>query len=210
MKRNIQKYMRLLLLFAFIYACNAGGLNDKTKELSGGYIARIDGNMSYILPDNIFKEGIYPNVIDFAFNDDFILVYQIPSKELFVTFLADDILTRFTVLANVQDTLELRKEEYELMKTGFIADSSFYRMLSRELSPNNTVEDMKKCEEIAKNIIINSDYYKTILEQDTCLWIISHVDKRKYGPLTRKEFSDKAKELNIPEELQLEFKGYIE
>ncbi len=193
-----------------VYSCIAGGINDKTRELSGGYIARVDGRMSYIIPDNIFNEGIYPDVVDFVYDTNFILVYQIPSRERFVTFLAQDIRTRFNVLANVHNTSDLSKDDYELMKTNLLADSSFYRMLTKKLSPNNTPEDIKKSEEIAKDMIINSEYYRSILEKDTCFWIISHINKRKYGPFTQKELYSKADELNVPDKLQQEFRGYIE
>lgn len=213
MKKGNRKFKHLTCICFAIFivaACGSGWLNDKTKELSQGYIARVDGGISYILPDNIFNEGIYPNVIDFAYNEDFILVFQVPSKEHFITFLAQDIRIRFIALANVQNTSDLSKEDYELMKINLLADSSFYRMLTKELSPNNTPEDIKKSEDIAKDIIFNSDYYRSILEKDTCFWILSHIDKRKYGPFSKMGLFDKAKELNVPEELQQEFKGYTE
>ena len=207
MKNNNIKYWQLLYLclLCIITETCGGGINDRTMELSGGYVARRDGGITYILPDNIFNEGIYPNVVDFTFNKDFILVLQEPSKKQFVTFLSSDILKRYLALSNIHDTTKLTKDDYELFNKNLVADSSFYRMLSKELSPNNTEEDLRKSLEIAKKIISSSEYYQKILSNGIDYWIISHIDKKKYGPFTKEEFFKKASELGVPQELKQKF-----
>lgn len=206
---NTMKYILLINLLIFISACGAG-TGDGTKELSGGYVLRLDGSMSYIIPDNIFNEGIYPNVKSFAFNKDFILAYQLPSEELIKLFLSQDIRRRFNVLANVQDTATLSKEDYSLMKSSLLADSSFYRMLSKELSPNNTTEDRLKSQMIAQQIIDTSLYYQTMINSEANYWIINHIDGKKHGPLSKDLFLIKAKEFGVPDDLKQEFEEYIE
>ena len=212
-KRNImhinKKLWNLILATILLTSCFEG-TSDKTGKLSGGYYYRKDGSMSYILPNHIFKEGVYPNVNGLAFNESFILVSQIPSEEHIKLFLAQDIRSRFSSLINLPDSSKLGAGEYDFFKKALIADSSFYRMLSKKLTPNNTLEDIIRSEEIAQNIIDTSFYYQAIINGDVNYWIISHVDDKKYGPLNKSELFEKAKELNVPEKLQQEFRGYIE
>lgn len=200
--------IQLFFIPIIFYNCGAG-LNDSSQELSGGYVYRIDGSTSYILPDNIFNEGIYPQIKGFAYNKDFILVMQKPSKPHFKRFLSEDILTRFSALANVTDSTSMTTEEYRIMKSNFLADSSFYIMLSKKLSSNNTDEDRIKCEMIAEEIIINSPYYKNILGNKFNYWIIDHLRTKKIGPLSKEEYIKKTIELNIPKHLTQKFEKRI-
>lgn len=208
MSYKLNKYLVFLIILTLLFGCGSG-FGDIAKDFSGGYKYRLDGSSSYILADNIFNEGIYPIVKGYAFNKDFILVLQKPSKKLLKIYLASDIRTRFLVLANIKDTTRLSEEDYNFMRAHLIADSSFYRMLSGVLSPDNTMGDIMKSQEIAEKIIKNSAYYQRILSGKENYWIIDHINQQKYGPFTKKEYLKKAEQLNIPKDLQHEFEDNI-
>lgn len=202
-------FIYFLIVIFIVTSCGAG-IGDYSEDLSGGYVYRVDGTMSYIMPNHIFNDGVYPNVIGYAFDDDYILVLQQPSEKHIRALLADDLRFRYLTLANVNDTAELSKREYNLFKENLIKDSVFYRMLTKELSPNNTAEDIQKSQKIANNIVDTSMYYQRIVKAQNNYWIISHIKEKQYGPFTREEYLMKVQELQVPERLLREFDNNIE
>ncbi len=77
MKKTNYIYCLLSVLILFITACGAG-VGDSSEDLSGGYVYRVDGSLRFIVPNHIFKERIYPNVTNYAYNDEYIIVAQQP------------------------------------------------------------------------------------------------------------------------------------
>ncbi len=119
-------------------------------------------------------------------------------------------MTKYTSLANLPDSTELESTEYVFFKNALIADSSFYRILTKELSPDNTAEDIQKSQKIANNIVDTSMYYQRIVKAQNNYWIISHIKEKQYGPFTREEYLMKIQELKVPEKLLREFENNIE
>ena len=185
-------------------------MGDQTRALSGGYIYRVDGSMRYVLPDHIFHEGIYPDVIAYSFDDNFILILQKPSRKHVINFLAQDILTRYLVLYHAGEIEDLKPGEKEILVNGYIQDSSFYSMLNDVFSPNNTAEDIRKSTEIAKELLDKNPYYTSLLEKELSYWIIDHSSGIKFGPLTREEFESQSIRLKIPEDLKAEFWNMVD
>ncbi len=195
----------LSALLVFICFSCGGQIGDEAESLSGGYVYRVDGTMRYILPDHIFHEGVYPNVIAHSFDENHILVLQKPSRKYVVSFLAQDIRTRYLVLYHAGEIKELSQEDEEILINGYVQDSSFYSMLSNVLSPNNTAEDIRKSTEIAEELIEKNPYYSSLLEKELSYWIIDHSSEIKLGPLTRQEFEEQITRLGVSEDLKSNF-----
>ena len=200
----------LSMLLAFICFSCGGQTGDQAEELSGGYVYRVDGSMRYILPDHIFHEGIYPNVVAHAFDENHILVLQKPSRKYVVSFLSQDIRTRYLVLYHAGEIRDLSPEDEQILVNGYVQDSSFYSMLSKVLSPDNTAEDRKKSTEIAEELLEKNPYYSSLLEKELSYWIIDNSGGIKFGPLTREEFESQSIRLKIPEDLKAEFWNMVD
>ncbi|MBP7477636.1 MAG: DUF3997 domain-containing protein [Chitinophagales bacterium] len=86
---NKNKIVVLLsILFSSVHlACNL----DDSKELSGNYIylAQSNENKS-ILSQTNNAYSIYPNVIDYDYNKDFIIAVQKPNREEYLQMIAFD------------------------------------------------------------------------------------------------------------------------
>lgn len=190
-----------LCAFMILIILSCGGVRDEAIKLSGGYVYRVEGNIRYIIPDHIFHEGIYPNVMSYSYNDDFILVQQTPSRKYIASYLADDIITRYLVLFHAGEIEDLEDDEKEILANGYKQDSAFYLMLSEVLSPDNTAEDIKKSTEIAEDLLENNPYYSSLLENEFNYWIIDHSSDLKLGPMTKQEFEEQSATLVIPKSL---------
>ncbi|CAG5074760.1 hypothetical protein DYBT9623_05448 [Dyadobacter sp. CECT 9623] len=69
---------------------------------------------------------------------------------------------------------------------------------------DNSEKDVQESHHIADSVIRYDPYYKQIFARKINYWIISHKNKQTYGPLTEEEYYRKRKELNVPQELQLD------
>jgi hypothetical protein len=69
--------------------------------------------------------------------------------------------------------------------------------------PTNSNEERLQSEIIADSILKNDSYYRSIFNRKVNYWIISHERNQLYGPLSKKEFSIKRIELEVPENLKL-------
>jgi hypothetical protein len=81
---NIENFKSLFFLFLtglFLISCGAGP-NNSSEELSGDSYFRESGHdFSYIKSHNELHRTIYPRVIAYAYNKDFILAAQVPNLE---------------------------------------------------------------------------------------------------------------------------------
>jgi hypothetical protein len=204
---NTIKLWCIFYLFFLLSSCGAG-IGDVDKELSGGYVFRLDGNTSYIISGNSHDYGIYPNVNSFVFDINFILVSQVPSEKLIVMFLGQVILNQYYYITYNEDLDSLLIEDYDLIKDDLTIDYNLFRLLSESISPNNTSQDKQICETIAQQIIDTSQYFQNMINNEESYWIINHKNGQKYGPLSNNSFSKKLIELEVPKGLIQEFNNF--
>lgn len=80
---NFKLYFNVFLIFCslFFFQCG-GGSSDFYEELSGNYFYRGEGRGSNeILSHSPKQKSIYSEVINYSFNDDFIIALQQPNYE---------------------------------------------------------------------------------------------------------------------------------
>lgn len=74
MRKLFKYYFIIIILIPCINSCIGW---DGTKELTGGYFLRVEGD---ILSFGKGKQEIQPNVLRYNYNDDFIIAEQKPYK----------------------------------------------------------------------------------------------------------------------------------
>lgn len=70
--------------------------------------------------------------------------------------------------------------------------------------PTNSREEIEISLKVADSIIMFDDYYKKIFANKINYWIISHKNKIMYGPLSKIEFLQMRRALNVPSKLNVE------
>lgn len=201
----MKKIFNVIYVSIIINSCGAG-IGDTSIDLSNGYIYRTDGAMRYILTDNIFKDEIHPNVICYAYNEEYIIALQRPNKKFIELSLTTELQVRSNFLVYNKDT---SIEDYQFMKSIFLSKDSIYVNLSKKISGKNTLEDRELCKKKAMYLLKNDPYYLKMLNNDLNLWIIQHSTKKTFGPYIFTEFDKKVIELNIPKQLIEEFKRKV-
>jgi len=72
----------ILCWIALFVLCGCGpGIADTQEDLGGGYTYIAEGSTRRIFPKSSYEDGIYPNVANYSFDSNFIIVKQIPVYE---------------------------------------------------------------------------------------------------------------------------------
>ena len=115
-------------------------MSDYKEDLIGGYTFVSDGkNNNKINGKNI----IYPNVVEYEYNDDFILVCQIPNQSSYKSLLAINLWSNyFTYNSYLNDSLS---EKYYKSRNEILADSIISKIFKdKQVTYEYTFEDRKK------------------------------------------------------------------
>lgn len=198
-KFNIYTMKKALLFFVMIVvlSCN---MSDYSEELSEGYTF-VHESKDY--NSIIGKQMIYPNVIEYKFNENFILVCQEPKFILYRDLLGGNLWGNyFCYNSYMKDSLT---EKYLKSRNEILADSVIYKIFkNRKITFKNSLEDIKKSEKIADSIIKNNPLHKKVFSLKKVYWIIKIKGNTLFGPFNKQEYLSKRKNIAVEVNLKLE------
>jgi hypothetical protein len=199
MKNGFLIFISILLLFS---SCGPG-IGDVSEDLGNGYYYRAEGSTRWIMPDNIFKDGVYANVIDYSSNNNFIIVKQSPSKDINVLF-TEILKSRYDLLLHEKDSMEQTKEVKNFLNSELWKDSIWHKKIANQVFENNVVKNSDSLNKIAKQIIQKDSFFKNMLSRKINYFIIDKKKQIVFGSFSINEYMLKRKELYIPESLIFE------
>ncbi|RYE41237.1 MAG: hypothetical protein EOP48_24090 [Sphingobacteriales bacterium] len=199
-----KKYFFIVL--SVFFSCN---LSNETSHMSGNSLFMNKGigyRMIYSNNAILHKTTIYQDVISKVYNADFILAKQRPNKKHYVPSLGIDLYTRYRSYLHYKENPDIiNKAGYKEQKGKIEWDSVNYKLFfERGASDKNTTEDIQISWTIADSLIDNDPYYKKIFANEVNYWIICNLEDTLIGPLTKREYIAKRKDLKIPDDLQLD------
>ena len=200
LKKKIKK--TLILLFIII-SIGIAGCNDISEDLGGGYTYRNDGGNRCINLNNYGKYGrIYPLVIDYDYNEDYIIALQNPSEKYFKILLSFDLCSMHSHSFSSEDSIRIKNiEAYNQI---FLDDTVLYNnILSKKLTKNCGTKNSLIYDSIADSLIKNSPKFKLIFSRKYNYWIIKKKGDEIFGPYSENEYLEKRKEIGVPEGLQV-------
>jgi hypothetical protein len=192
MKKNIP----ILFLIVSAFSCN---MSDSVEELTGEYTFVHEGETHNFI---VGKHTIYADVIDYSYDDNYILACQIPNKEMYLSQLQSSLWSDyFCYNSYLKDSTS---EKFNKSRNEILKDSVISKVFkNRKVSFQNTSEDIKKGEEIADSIIKNNPFHKKVFSLKKVYWIIEIKNNLLIGPLSKDEYDLKRKELKLSEEFKL-------
>lgn len=178
------------------FSCN---MSDSIEELPGDYVFVHEGEKHNFI---VGKHTIYADVVDYTYNDNYILACQIPNKEMYLSQLQSDLCSDyFCYNSYLKDSIS---EKYAKSRNEILADSTIAKIFkNKKVSFENTSEDIKKGEEITDSIINNDPFHKKVFSLKKVFWIIKVKSNLLFGPLSKDEYEFKRKELKLSQELKL-------
>ena len=192
----MKKSILILLIIISAFSCN---MSDSVEELSGDYTFVHEGEKHNFI---FGKHNIYADVIDYTYDDNYILAYQIPNKKMYLSHLQSDLSSDYYCYYNyLKDSIS---EKYVKSRNEILADSTIAKIFkNKKVSFKNTSEDIKKGEEITDSIINNDPFHKKVFSLKKVFWIIKVKSNLLLGPLSKDEYEFKRKELKLSQELKL-------
>ena len=193
MKIEISKII-IALSCILLFSCN---MSDSSEELNGGYTFVHEGeNYNFIYG----KHFIYPNVIEYKYNKDYIVASQKPNKDLYKSLLQSNLSGNYSAYNSyLKDSLT---EKYFKSRREILKDSSISKIYkNRKISFENTEEDIRKGNEIVDSILKNDPIHKKVFSQSKTFWVILIKNDSLIGPLTSEEYQQVVKKIRIPKEL---------
>lgn len=186
----------ILLIFFITLSCN---MSDSLEELSGDYTYVHEGKDYNFI---IGKNNIYANVIDYNFDDNYILVCQIPNRSMYLSYFASELSGKYsTYYSYLKDSTS---EKFYRSRNEILADSIIPKIFkSKNISFENSFEDIKKGKEIADSIMKNNPFHIKVFSLKKVYWIIKIKNNFLIGPLSENEYKIKRKELNLSSKLML-------
>lgn len=192
----------LVFCVILVLATSCANLGDSSTQLGNGYLYRVDGSNRWIGSDHTMKDRIYSNVLDYAFDDHFIIVLQEPSFKGYEELLSEDLLYRYSFVIDNKDTSKYDVSEKRFLKSHLWTDSSIHKRVLRKILPNNqsTVLDLTA---IADSIIKNDFFYRKAFLNKQNYWIVKKDTYSVLGPFTKAEYIKVKNDLQIDKALKL-------
>jgi len=199
-------YNNFILAFTssvFLMITSCANLGDSSIDLGSDYVYRVDGDQRWIRARNIMQDGVYPNVIDYKFNNDYILVIQEPTLKGYKRFLAQDLRYKYDLIINKTDTSKSDTSEKIFLKSHLWIDSAIHARVVEEMKPNNQAS-FERLDLMADSIVKFDTYIKGDFVRKQNYWIILKKKGVVLGPYSKLQYQNQRSKLNVPIDLQLE------
>ncbi len=197
--------MKLLMFFRFSflialasYTSCGPGVIDYSEDLGDGYT--YNGGNRIINADNIFEDGIFPNVLSYSFDSSYIIAKQEPSYKTYRDFLADDIGSKVEIILYGDTSAGMNIYSKNFLNSFWWKDTILRKKIAKEIGPNNQ-RNFEKISLIVDSVITTNAYYKKIITRKLNYWIIVKKGRKLLGPFSVGEYKIARQELKIPETL---------
>lgn len=199
---KIKDSIFFLAFVTILVISSCANLGDSSTELGNGYRYRVDGSNRWISSDHVMKERVYSNVLNYAFNEHFILVLQEPSFQGYLELLSEDLLYRYSFVIDNRDKSKYDEDEKRFLKSHLWTDSCINRNVLRKILPNkqSTILDLSA---IADSILKNDPIYRKAFLSKENYWIIKKDTYTVLGPFSKTEYIKTKNDLRIDKELKL-------
>jgi len=192
--KNRQPILKLLVL-ALIVFLNACNMSDDVTNLPGGYQLVSEAKNSNSI---IGSQNIAPNVVAYCYNSDFILAEQ---KLEDATFIAKEGERLLTIFENFQSN---GYEKLDGINSDSVAIYKLFINKGANINERSSHKNVVIAYKIADSIVHSSSFQKEYNFEQTHYYIIRIVNNRLIGPMTKEEYLQKRKTLDIPENLKMQ------
>jgi hypothetical protein len=198
---NILRFALISTSLLVVTSC--ANIGDSATDLGDGYVYRVDGDQRWIRAGNIMQDGVYPNVIDYKFNTDYVLVIQEPTLKGYSRFLAQDLRYKYESIIYKPDTSKNDAYKERVLKSHLWTDSSIHARVTKEMKPDNQTS-FETLDLIADSLVKFDPSIKSNFERKRNYWIILKKKSIILGPYSKTQYQHQRNKLNVPGNLRLE------
>lgn len=194
------------LTVAILVLSSCGNTNDYSEDLGNGYrFIHSGGGLRFISGSSSYKSTeIYPTVIEYEFDNNYVLVAQQPEKEDYKAILSGYIGSDYSFYMNTKaDSTFLVRKNWEELEPLILKDSLTYQKLERRgLTAKNSVSDMEIVDDYIDSLFLHDEYYKKMFSRKINYWILDKEKEKLFGPYSWEEYENKRQGLRIKMQLK--------
>ncbi|MFN3444662.1 MAG: DUF3997 domain-containing protein [Bacteroidia bacterium] len=168
-------------------------------DLGDNYTYYLDGRIAPV--DLYYNTQIYSDITSYSFDDNYIIAKQKPDYKSYKAQVASDYFDHFFIFNRyLLDTTPERfnKENSPFTRQAIKADSNFYKLLkSKGVTDQNSLDDTNIIQTIVDSVFRADTFYIKLFSSTENYWLIDKKKNIRFGPLTKQEFNNKSRELNI-------------
>lgn len=202
MKYFIAKILTVAILLVL---SGCGNTNDYSEDLGSSYrFVHSGGGLRYIISSSLYENSdIYPTVIDYEFDQNYVLIAQEPEKESYKAILSSYIGSKYSIYMNTKaDSMFLVRENCKNLEALILKDSLTYQDLKRRgLTKENSVSDLDIRDDYIDSLFLHDEYYKKVFSRKVNYWILDKKNDKLFGPFSWEEFENKRQRLKIKMQL---------
>lgn len=187
----------LILVMRFIIPIN--------PPLGDGYW--LSDNRLSIESGNSFKNSVLPLVVDYGFDEDFIIAVQKTDTVRIRRKIAENLALIYEYLESHRNYTYEEPIEFTPKLEAFYNDQVLYNRFKKEVSRNNSDSDQRNSELIADSLLLHNPQYKKILLRPYNYWILNKNTDELFGPYSRMEYLIRRVQLGVPDNLTFEYLG---
>ncbi len=195
-----------LIFIMLIVSCQSV---DSNIDLSGSYW--LTGNNRTVESNRkeyLYKNKVYPVVIDYAFDNAYILIEQLADSSRLIEQLASNLHERYKMYKMFQDDQTLLLDSFYMPFVEFVEkDSAIYNLfLQKGASADNTA-NIGISMNVARQIVQDDSNYARIIKNKYNYWILDILPDSLLGPFTKDEYVRKRRLLKISNSIKLSFEN---
>jgi len=184
-----------LIIYLFLFCCFSCKQDGPEVLLEGNFVYATPRGMRYIRNNNceFVNFPILPNVIDYEYNENYILIEQLPDIEDSKILLAGKLATYSLTNDRCNDIAS----EYSLFSKSIIKD------VSQHISKNFTIEDQMYCKSKIEEMFKTEDFFIELFNGEKKYYIIDIANGNIFGPLSISEYHKKRKAFKLPKKFRM-------
>ncbi|MDV6169235.1 hypothetical protein R1T16_12440 [Flavobacterium sp. DG1-102-2] len=156
------------------------------QDLGKGYTFLSEGSNRFIITDFIFKDGIYPNVLNYTFDENYILVMQKATKESVEPYLIDQLRVKYGYILYSDELLPTSANSF--LNSKVWKDSLWNRNISNEILRGNYIRNYRALQKAARIVLSEDEFFKKMFSREINFYIIDKNSEKVYGPFSEKDF----------------------
>jgi len=194
------KFFLITLLLYSLHSCMS--LNDSWIDLGSGYTYHSDGKWKSIVPKSGYNNtAIYSEVLNYRYDDKFIIAIQKPDYDYYIRFVGSDWATRYHIYCRyLKDSVsnKFKQETTPFIRKSIKEDSSLYKTLKKSgLTDQTSDSDRIKIEYTLDTLFHCDSFYIKLFSSAENYWIIDKDNNIRYGPMTKSEFDKLVQKMKI-------------
>lgn len=198
------------LIFLILIMLNVSCQNDSSNiNLSGDYwVTANNRTVESNRKEFLYKNKVYPVVIDYAFDSTYILIEQLVDSSRLIEQIASNLHGRYKMYKMFENDHTLLTDSFYIPFVEFVQkDSAIYNLFLQKGASDDNSANIGISINVAREIVQDDSNYAKIIKNKYNYWILDVLPDSLLGPFTKDEYLQRRRIMKIPSSIKLSFEN---